>query len=120
MTSSQIRFPATWGPMLNLSTGKLIIDDATFMLVPDTGLTVLSGGIGRKAYANQTYPLDAIVGYENNFMAYMSILFADGKKLKLSIGSKSKKRELVNALEQKRAALFSAQGKPLPPLTSII
>lgn len=117
---TQISFPASWGPMLNLSTGKLIVDENSFSLVPNDGLTALTLSVGKKAYSSQTYSIDAIIGYENNFMAWMSILLNDGNKVKLSIGSKDKKREIISALEQRRLAIFSNRGKVAPQLTVTI
>lgn len=106
--------------MFNLSTGKIIVDDQTFSLVPDTILTALTLTTGKKAYSNKVFPIDAITGYESNFMAWMSIILNDGNKIKLSIGSKSKKREIINALEQRRIAFFSNMGKTAPHLISNI
>lgn len=120
MTFPQMAFPASWGPMFNLSTGKLVVDDRTFSLVPNTTLTSLSFAVGNKAYSSQVYPIDAIIGYESNFMAWMSIILNDGNKVKLSIGSKSKKREIINTLEQRRIAFFSNMGKTAPQLISNI
>lgn len=120
MTFPQISFPASWGPLFNLSSGKIVVDDRTFSLVPNTAMTALTLSVG-KAYSNQVFPIDAIIGYESNFMAWMSIILNDGKKIKLSIGSKSKKREMINALEQRRLAIFSDMGKVAPqqPIISI-
>ena len=120
MSLPQITFPASWGPMFNVSTGKIVIDDQTFSLVPDKKLTALTFTTGKKAYSNKVFPIDAIIGYESNFMAWMSIILNDGNKIKLSIGFKSKKRELINALEQRRITLFSNMGKTATLLISNI
>lgn len=117
---TQVMFPAVWGPMFNLSNGKLVVDEQTFSLVPNTALKVMALSVGKKAYSSQTFPIDAITGYESNFMAWMSILFRDGSKVKVSIGSKSKKREIIAALEERRSAIFAAKGQSAPQLSVTI
>lgn len=120
MQFPQESFPATWGTTFNLSNGKVVVDDDTFSLVPDGALTAIIGTVGKKAYSSRKYPIWNIVGYKGVFMAWMKILFDDGTELKVSIGTDSKKRRLIAALERRRAAIFAAAGDPLPPLVADI
>lgn len=116
----QISFRVAWGSLFNLSNGKLVVDDTTFTLVPNVALTAINMSLGAKAYSNQTFPIDAIIGYKKVFMAYMAILFNNGSKLRVSIGTDDKKRELIYALEQRRAAIFAARGQRMLPLIQTI
>ena len=116
----EFRIMASWGPIFNLSTGQIVVDDQHFTLVPNKALTAMALSVGKGVYANHPYDIENIAGYENNFMAWMTILLRDGSKVKVSIGSKSKKHELIAALEKRRAALFASRGHQLPLLTSII
>lgn len=118
--SQEYRIMAAWGPLFNLTNGNIVVDDRHFTLVPNKALTAMAFSVGKGAYATRPYDIENIAGYENNFMAWMTILLRDGSKVKVSIGSKSKKHELIAALEQRRAALFAARGQQPPVLTSII
>lgn len=120
MAFPKVSFPATWGKTFNLSNGKVVVDDDTFSLVPNAVLTAMIGSLGDKAYNTRNYPIWNITGYQKVFMAWMKILFSDGTELKVSIGTDSKKRKLIAALEERRAAIFAAAGDPLPPLTATI
>lgn len=55
-----------------------------------------------------------------NFMAYMSILLNDGRKVKISVGSRKKKLEIISALEKQRNAIYIAKGESIPELSSTI
>lgn len=79
---------ASWGSMFNISSGRIIIDEQTFSLVPNVALTAMAMNLGTKAYSTQTFPIDAIIGYKQIFMAWMAILLNDGTKVKVSIGTK--------------------------------
>lgn len=116
----QKSFPAAWGSFFNLSSGSVVVDEQTFSLVPNGALTALTFSIGKKAYSVQTFPIEAIIGYKGIFMAWMSILLNDGSKVNVSIGTNEKKRALIEALEQQRAAIFAAKGQVAPRLVSVI
>lgn len=119
--NKQKKFWVVWGPIFNQSTGDLVVDEQTFSLVPnkiDTALVTLA--IGKKAYSIQTFQIDSIIGYENNFMAYMSILLNDGRKVKISVGSRKKKLEIISALEKQRNAIYIVKGESIPELSSTI
>lgn len=53
-------------------------------------------------------------------MAYMSILLNDGRKVKISVGSRKKKLEIISALEKQRNAIYIARGESIPELSSTI
>lgn len=44
--NSQEIFSATWGPVFNLSTGKIVVEDLTFSLVPNGLATAATLSIG--------------------------------------------------------------------------
>lgn len=111
---------ASWGSMFNISSGRIIIDEQTFSLVPNVALTAMAMNLGTKAYSTQTFPIDAIIGYKQIFMAWMAILLNDGTKVKVSIGTKKKKQQLISALEARRNAIFASRGQYAPPLISVI
>ena len=103
------RFMVSWGPMLNLSTGNLVIEEETFSLVPNDAMTAVTLSVGN-AYSTKSFPIEDIVGYKNGFMAWMAIILKNGEKIKISVGTKNKKKEIVAALELQRNAVFSAKG----------
>lgn len=117
----QESFNAAWGPVFNITSGTLVIDDETFVLQPSIAKTVMSGGIGKKAYTPKVYNIAEVCGYTNKFAAWMEIMFADGSSLKLSHSlSKDSKRKLIAAIERRRARYFESRGEALPPLKSTI
>lgn len=113
-------FLVSWGPVFNLTIGKLVIEEDSFSLVPNDAVTGLMLTVGKKAYSTNSFPIDAIIGYKNIFMAWMSIILNNGKKINISVGSKSKKKELIAFLEQQRFAIFEAKGEMVPPLSMTI
>ncbi|MDE6272797.1 MAG: hypothetical protein K2M31_07305 [Muribaculaceae bacterium] len=117
---NQESFGATWGPMYNLSNGSIVVDERAFSLVPNGLATAATLSFGKDAYSTKTFPIEDIAGYKNGLLAWMTILLRNGDKLKISIGSKSKKLELIKALEQRRLAIFRDRGQNAPRLVSII
>ena len=81
----EFRIMASWGPIFNLSTGQIVVDDQHFTLVPNKALTAMALSVGKGVYANHPYDIENIAGYENNFMAWMTILLRDGSKVKVKI-----------------------------------
>lgn len=117
----QEEFSATWGPLLNLTNGNIVLDDETITLQPSVAKTVMSGGIGRSAYTSQVYKIADVCGYVNKFAAWMEIMFADGTRLKLSYSiSKNSKRKLIEAIERRRAHYYESRGENIPQLKSNI
>lgn len=92
----------------------------SFSLVPNDDVTGLMLTVGKKAYSTNSFPIEAIIGYENIFMAWMSIILNNGKKVKISVGSKSKKKDLIATLEKQRFAIFETKGEMVPPLSMTI
>lgn len=113
-------FLVSWGPVFNLTVGKLVIEGDSFSLVPNDAVTGLMLTVGKKAYSTNSFPIEAIIGYENIFMAWMSIILNNGKKVKISVGSKSKKKDLIATLEKQRFAIFETKGEMVPPLSMTI
>ena len=54
-----------------------------------------------------------VVGYKKGKLTFMSIFTADNKEMELAVW---KKDEIISEIEKRRAAVFSQQGLPLPPL----
>lgn len=120
-TFPQESFPMSWGPMLNLSTGKAILDDETITLQPNVAGTVITGGMGKGAYTPKVFNIADICGYSSGFAAWMSIHFTDGSKMKVSVAiSKKAKRQFIEAIERRRAYCFTSRKLPVPPLQSQI
>lgn len=113
-------FLVSWGPVFNLTVGKLVIGGDSFSLVPNDDVTGLMLTVGKKAYSTNSFPIEAIIGYENIFMAWMSIILNNGKKVKISVDSKSKKKDLIATLEKQRFAIFETKGEMVPPLSMTI
>lgn len=94
----QEKFRASWGSLINLSTGNLVIDDDTITLQPNIAQTVVSGGMSRKAYKPQIFNIADVCGYSSVFAAWMAIHLTDGTKIKVSIAISKKRNKNLSML----------------------
>lgn len=66
--------------------------------------------------SDRTFLIRDITGYKKGILTFLYVYFNNGQRIKLTIGSKQK---FIDALEQRRQALFSTQGLQMPQAFNI-
>ena len=64
--------------------------------------------------SDKTIPIANICGYKKGILAILHIYLNNGYEIKLAT---RKKDALIASFEERRHAIFTNQGKPIPPLT---
>ena len=88
--------------------------DGTLILYDDKAVFK----VGRFAFGNKSdkiIPIGEICGYHRNF-GPLSIYLRNGQKLRIGVPLMNEP-DLIAALEERRHAIYTNQGKPVPPLT---
>lgn len=108
-TFSEVRFT---GASYRYDT--LISQDGTLVLYDDKAVFKV-GRISLGDKSDKIIPIAEICGYHRNF-GPMSVYLRNGQTLRIGVPLFNE-RELIEALEERRHAIYTNQGKPVPPLT---
>ena len=89
----------------NAQGGKLIISDETFVFMPH------SFNFGDRR--DKEFQIKDICGYKKGFLTNFHIYLNNGLDLEFKVW---KKDAIINALEERRTAIFRNAGEKVPPL----
>ena len=97
----------------NGASGNLYIYEDKMVFRPSTLMKILLFWGDWKDFSIN---IKSITGCEKKMMGYLDFLTDDGNAFKLNV---FKKDSIINAVEERRAALYRKEGKTVPPFVKI-
>ena len=97
----------------NGASGNLYIYDDKMVFHPSTLMKILLFWADWKDFSVN---IRSIIGCEKKMLGYLDFQMDDGNAFKLNV---FKKDSIINAVEERRAALYRKEGKTVPPFVKI-